>query len=252
MPAVRLGDTSIGKPTLLSIVGKLSGDFVVHLGLLAGSRIAQEDDVAVEGVPPYQEDITSGGLVRVYHMAPPLHIGRRTPFGYIPADVLGWVNSLTGSEYAAMHTALHDLETRVSAEPWNQYILSPPYDVPTRDYPAERTRMWRFSCVGLVIYVYNSAAGIKLLDLSNLPSVCYEVVQSVYGKSKAKQLRRDAMFNGGRRTGLHGDAPWRFALPGYVLSSLTRPDETIRSTPYRPSEKDRCFARTSRMAIPGT
>ncbi len=180
-----------------------------------------------------------GDRVQVWHMEPPVIAGeislgkardedRRT----CAAHAIGFV-SLDSSEREGLKTWLAevDCEGRPSTA-LDQYCAHPPVRwVADEESGAPRYR--KFSCVGFVLECYREGAGIKLLEWQSgrLPAADLGVLVGNYDDRLRHQRLRT-------HVGLEGDGPWRIALPGYVLHSLSRDARTIRSADYIPASFD--------------
>ena len=105
-----------------------------------------------------------------------------------------------------------------------QYRIDPPWEDVT-DLNTGVRRYRRYSCAGFVIDAHR-IVGIELLNLeeASRPEVHAQTLRSVYPTAAHRDLQD---------FGLHGDGPWRVVLPGYVIHSLNRPGDEIRSQPYQ-------------------
>jgi len=225
MPSRRL-DASFHSVSKFDCVGEDSADenargFVRHVGLFADDR----------------ENVSSGDVVNVAHMGPPLE----NP-GRMPVHVAGSA-ALTSDEMGRVERFLAELELERDAQKirstWAvaEYVVRPH----VRDAVSKRgrKRFRRFSCAGLVIEAYKDA-GLNFIetDEAKLPNVDLDRILETYPELEGRS--RPLLS----RLGLEGEGPWPVVLPGYVFHALDRSPEAIRDQPpYVPSRGDEFFPR---------
>lgn len=218
MPAYRLDD-SLKRLSRFDVIGTDSEmgtlGFIQHVSLVADEKQTAEH----------------GSQVRVTHMRPPLVVG-----DMVKAHVVGSVG-LTTNETALINLFLDVIEKEIFTN--NQRSLSSQYIVFPHASghlagPGGTTKYHKFSCAGLVVEAYR-AAGLKLINTSHdsLPMV----------NALTIALQYDFPMNGqvAHRLGLSGPGPWPILLPGYILHSLNREKDEIRSQPYTAKPGDEIF-----------
>ncbi len=179
--------------------------FVTHVALHDADRTALDD----------------GDECAVVHMGPPLEQNGRLnacATGQVPLtvdeikEVGSWISEIV-EEY-----------TNLRIEGWRQYVAHPPWRDEI-DVNTEIRRYRRYSCAGFVLDAHHQV-GIDLLNVeeASLPPVDEDTLALAYGKP----FRRART-----KFGLPGDGPWRVVLAGYVLQSLNRRTDEIRSKPYQ-------------------
>ncbi|MGO9470964.1 MAG: hypothetical protein ACLQVF_43280 [Isosphaeraceae bacterium] len=202
-----------------SIVGQ--SRFVQHVGLI------QDEGLTIHGTE-----------VPVWEMRPPLVAGlisaeRTRQDARCPAHVVGWL-SLSADERDGITDWLAEVDKQL--RPITGWGLVEQYTVSLRSEDQwhrdeKQVSLYRrFSCVSFVLAAYLDGAGIDLVDTSNpesLPDVDLDTVTRAYGERLIRQGRVSA------EVGLPGAGPWRILLAGYVCHAMNRPDESIRSVPYK-------------------
>ena len=166
--------------------------------------------------------VKSGTQVTITHMKPPFVSG-----GSMLVHVAGEV-SLTNEErkeIAAFIEETKDEYKEAKVKGLHQFVVDPPWEI-IRDKNTEITRCRRYSCAGFVLYAHQQIE-IKLLDIRKnfLPEVDFSVLATAYPWISE---HRSSLG----RYGLKGNGPWQIVLPGYVLHSLARSEEDIRSKSY--------------------
>ncbi len=186
-------------------------------------------------------------------MQPPL-IGPNTQdrflqlMGTTQAHVFGHLQNFRRSETHAIKTWLTKVERQVRQfhRPITreslpeliklQYVVSPPFDW-VKDSVTGDFMYRRFSCAGFVLACYDEGAGIVLLDwqADDFPEVDLDTLNMAYGN--IEELGSEDRT----RIGIPEEGPWPRAivLAGYIVHSLNRPDEVIRSEPYIPDSCDK-------------
>lgn len=219
MPAQRLGNqpVSMQKYDVAAQDSATKPHFVRHVGLSDEQR----------------EDVRSNSEVSLVHMGPPLIRGNA---GH-PIHAIGTAG-LTVGQIRQIGVFIDGLISEYRAEEIRgrkQYVIHPHVREPDEDVPCRR-----FSCAGFVIEAYREA-GIDLVvtESAPLPHVTLETLLDAY-PDQADRLRDPA-----KRIpfGLKGDPPWPVVLAGYVLNSLNRTTDEIRTGPYTPALGDEFFPR---------
>jgi hypothetical protein len=190
-------------------------------------------------------DLDATTPVDVWHIGPPIVTGFETAQQHpemtkVRLDVIGdLVLSENECEAITDWRAGVEKERRgIHLKPFEQYKILPHVD---RD-PSEEGRRGprRFSCAGYVIEAYD-AAGIKLLDLDQLPLADETHLKNAYSgllemESKPKRVQDRLGFKGRADLGLTTPGKWPIALPGYLFhSTLRATDATPRLGPYSPN-----------------
>lgn len=222
MPATRLAAQPMSV-LRFDVVGEDSDhfrNFVCHVGL------ASEAD----------GQVCRDAQVRVAHMGPPFENPGWMCVHTIGSPQLGLDESNPVSLY------LHEIEMEYHAAQrrptrWKQYTVCPH----VKPWVAkDGTPLWhRFSCAGLVIEAYKEAE-ITLVDLSadRLPDVYPDTLDTAYPDLAPVMERHPGLR---AELGLPGDGPWKAVLAGYVIHSLNRSAEEIRTTPYEARSRDMTF-----------
>ena len=167
----------------------------------------------------------------------PLIIGHAKPdsitddFAEIAVHAVGWIDDLNIKESMGLGYCLEDLKTRIPDPRLCSYAIDPPFEK-TEDVLTGRTINWRFSCAGFVLYCYKEGAKINLLDPdhSKFPRIDRNILAQIYDPDRMRMFDRRR-----QRAGLQGTGPWPIILCGYVLHSLLRSPDQIRSSPHVPS-----------------
>ncbi len=206
-----------------------------NIDLAEESRDVYQYDVIGEYGNPKQQIVTHVGLygdtnrtikpgdeVTITHMKPPFESE-----GSMNVHVAGEV-PLTNEERKEIAVFIEETKDEykeANVKRLDQFVVDPPWkDV--RDKNTEITRCRRYSCAGFVLYAHQQVE-IKLLDIqkNSLPEVDFGILITAYPWISG---HRSSLG----RCGLEGDGPWRIVLPSYVLHSLTRSEDDIRSKPY--------------------
>lgn len=217
MPAHRLQSDpiSIRKYDVAGQDSESSASFVCHVGLAAEDR----------------EDL--GGHIseiRVDHMGPPLKTADN-----MRVDMVGTVD-LSVDDQNQIRVFVDERAGEMKAKgarARDQYVIDPHVVPPEHDVPFHR-----YSCAGFVIEAYKYT-GVDVMNTAtaNLPPVRLETLKEAYPLLAGLLDDRDKR----EKYGLEGEPPWHVVLAGYVINSLDRTSDEIRSTPYQPQPGDEFF-----------
>jgi hypothetical protein len=167
--------------------------------------------------------------------------------GRTRSHVFGCLSALSRDEAEGIETWLSKVERQVKQPPpfnWDlrefcklQYIVSPPLTDWKKDEVTGTPRYRRFSCAGFVIACYDEGADILLLDwqAENFPTVDLKTINAAYGDIVGECSAEDRAW-----FGIADTTPWPkpIVLAGYILHSLRRSDEAIRTAPYVPRDNE--------------
>ncbi len=220
MPAARLKDDpiSIRKYDVAGCDSAVLSQFISHVGLAAEDRA----------------ELRCDDSLLLTHMAPPF----RERTDKCEVQTCGSVE-LTVGEILQLQVFVANLGNEYEAaklRPRSQYTIRP-HAKPHVEADGTIT-FWRYSCAGFVVEAYDFV-DIQLIsaDDSHFPEIGMDLINVVYpGISNRSQ---DALVD----WGLDGTGPWRIVLAGYVLNSLNRPSDMIRSDSFVPTNGDEYFPR---------
>jgi hypothetical protein len=176
-----------------------------------------------------------GAEIPVWEMGPPLVAGsiglaKSGPTTCV-VHIVGHID-LDAEDVEGIETWLVDVDKE--ARPYGKYSN-------LRHYVAHPAVDWRkaenglplyriFSCVGFILECYRSV-NIQLIDTScstSLPELDLATLEQAFDAGQLDERTRSSI-------GLKGPGPWRILLPGYVIHSLKRSSEEIRTQPHFPS-----------------
>jgi len=112
-----------------------------------------------------------------------------------------------------------------------EYVIHPAYIE-----PGAEVSLWRFSCAGFVLKAYEEA-NIHLIDVGKLPDVTLDKLKDAY-PGLAHLLDDDEVR---MRLGIGEGTAWPVVLAGYVVNSLDRSPDVIRSEAFLPTQGDEFF-----------
>jgi hypothetical protein len=228
MPAWRLDeqDRQVRHFDVGAIDGNVLG-FVAHVVLCRAEQ-------------PQVVNVNSRILATV-HMGPPL--GEKPQ----PIDVIGTAlldsDGIEPSERRQIKVFVDDRlrerksqESRLARLNWlepyyAEYVIHPSYIEPD-----DEVSLWRFSCAGFVLKAYEEAK-IYLIDERNLPDVTLDTLKNAYPRM-ASLFDRDEVRV---RLGIGEGTAWPIVLAGYVVNSLNRPPDAIRTKAFPPAQGDEYF-----------
>ena len=209
-----------------------------------GARYASEDFVGHAVLclaePPKTVNVNSA-MIATIHMGPPLEAGSQSldiiGTAFLESDTLAlsarrqikvFVDDRL-SERKAQESRLSRLRPleRCLAE----YIIHPSCREPDAD-----VSLWRFNCAGFVLRAYEEA-DIQLIDANSLPSVSLELLKRAY--PRYGKLLDHAEYRG--KLGLTNGEAWPVLLVGYVVNSLNRSPDVIRSERFVVKPGDEFF-----------
>lgn len=208
MSAIVLGTAEV---TRLDVVGRRRGDsgIVDHVGLAA-------EDLQLD----------AGGLVRTYHMGPPLGI---EPPAQFQATVHGSL-SLSRDEQEGIDEWLAEIAPLASQ---CSYVALPAARI-RRDEDSEQIIGWDFSCAGFVAAAYQAGADITLIEQDELPLLDMATAHRIWGGGLPLAVfKRIAP-----RIGLTGAGPWPVLVPSHILHALAKDRAGL---PYQPAMDDIAF-----------
>lgn len=186
---------------------RLNPGTVTHVAILPESSIPEAGEACV-----------------VWHCGPPVV---KSSYHF---HIAGHLESLTGTEASILRTVgptiIREMEA-ADVSKKEQYVIRPPQHVEV-DPITSRVKHQRYSCAGFVMACYQFA-DIELVDTdeNHLPQVSFKILgeHNPYVHRLSESQRADF--------GIPGDGPWPIVLAGYVVRSFDRPDNEIRSAPYR-------------------
>lgn len=189
---------------------------------------------------PQVVNVNSRNLA-VVHMGPPLGQASR------PIDVIGTAlldpTGVAPSERRQIKVFVDDrLRERKAQESrlarlqflerrYAEYVIHP-----SSIEPEEEVSLWRFSCAGFVLKAYEEA-NIHLIDDRKLPNITLNKLKDGYPGWADKLDCEDVRT----RLGIGEGTAWPVVLAGYVVNSLNRSPDVIRSQAFVPAPGDEFF-----------
>ena len=176
--------------------------------------------------------------VPVVDMEPPLNA---QDSNIKKVDAIGTANLLYSEiqkikNFIERHEAEHASAQQIRPKMFDKAYCIVPHAKELREEDGRYIRM-RFSCSGFVFEAY-LWAGIHLFDETKLPESSESALRQVYAREFDAA---DRGFVNLGSLGLNGSGPWPVMLCGYILHSLNRDPDIIRSEKYEPSEQDATF-----------
>jgi len=170
-----------------------------------------------------------GKHVSVSHCGPPFYSDPHEESN-TRLDIYGRVTNLTDDEIKILKLRRQQVCTQMTSQKEGLSGLEHYYIKPVikkeRDAETNRIIKLRFSCVGYVLHLYE-AIGIEFVrENESLPLVSFDFLSEEYPRFPAAVLKRYLP-----KLGLVGNGPWRVLLASYVVKSLQRSDDEIRSGP---------------------
>ena len=214
MPIIDLtqGQKTMSRYDVVGQWSKIIEHFVVHVALLDEEKLFLEQ----------------GDKVNIIHMAPPL---KREDEKTV--DIGGCI-PLTNEEKKQIEIWIEKVADELPNSRRDQYVIHPPWK--DEEDPVTHIRRYRrYSCAGFVLDSHRQI-NINLLDIreESLPLVDRQTIISAY---PAAREYPDILID----WGLKGNGPWKVVLAGYILHSLKRPSDEIRSAPYQAKKGDEKF-----------
>lgn len=176
-----------------------------------------------------RNDVTLASSVPVSHMRPPIRDESRT------VQFCGSA-ALTAPETRMVKDFVDTQRRTVLASKRRQQIDQYAIHQESEDISPDDT-LPRFSCATYVTGAYEQAA-IQLID-SLVPMKTLDDLKSLY----TDPVLLNALDDPGQRVqiGIGSGTSWPIILVGYLLHSLAREPDVIRSTPYLPTVGDEYF-----------
>lgn len=216
MPAFQLSTN----PSTLSpydVVASGQGNLPTHAMLFIGESV--------------RKDVTASTQVPVSHMRPPLSSDTQIVHFIGSAELDASERRLVKDFVDSQKRAVSALKLRQRIE---QYAIHQEND----DISPDDT-LPRFSCATYVTNAYEQAA-IALID-DSVPLKTLDDLKRTY----TNPIVLSALDDPDRRVqiGIGNGTSWPIVMVGYLLHSLARTPQEIRTTPYRPLEGDENFPR---------
>lgn len=195
-----------------------------------GTRGEQSPNITHASVADEDCPANVDSSVAVSHCRPPFLSGSDL-YGKTSLHVAGRVVNLTDDEKQILQLKCREIQSQMAAQPpgWkgiDHYSIKPTI-ARTIDPDTGVLVNLRFSCVGYVLYLYQSI-DINLLEESEtLPEVDVNYLLEEYPFLQISKFREKLP-----NLGLKGNGPWKILLAGYLLKSLDRDDSEIRRTPF--------------------
>lgn len=219
MPAGRVNSSSNTiNIAQFDVIGKDGrNQFIEHVGLATNSGTQQANDVPV------------------IDMGPPLGNGQP-----MRAHVVGTAGITVDEQqkirtFINRHESEHQAVQKVNRTNIAQAYCVLPHATPLKEADGRYTRVC-FSCAGFVFEAYKYA-GIRLLDVNQLPAVDLAMIQQAY-PAFAQLLNHQELR---ASLGLQGSGPWPVMLCGYLFHALNRTPQQIRQASYVAQSGDEAF-----------
>jgi hypothetical protein len=235
-----LNDSAQRVPTV-AVLGNHHGEtnFVRHVALIAPRAIT------LSGDPP---QIEYGDVIEISKTKRnPHNVVHVTVDGFVINNrilpcVLAWLDGLDAEQSMKALITVINMMLCISHPPitWTAHTPSTVLaDRVLKDIQTNKEIGWSFSCAGFILWCYKRMTGIELLvDDDQLPPVPLELLWEPYAFGAIEEHSLDDEL---MSMNLIGRGPWRIALPGYLLHSLKRRSDEVRTAPYVPTIGDACF-----------